>query len=66
MCQLLAPLCRTESTKGGVNHARRLTEIGHIRALLSNGATVPQIRALHTFTKAILSTLQRNCQRSGT
>jgi hypothetical protein len=54
-------VCRSESTKGGRNHGRKLTEVGHIQSLLAlSNASVPQVRALHTFTKEVLHRLHSN------
>ena len=56
----LASACgqRTGYTKGGGNHARRLTELGHVRALLAAGpASTAQVRACHTLARALLSRL---------
>eukprot|EP01025_Chloroclados_australasicus_P036751 TRINITY_DN3743_c0_g1_i1.p1 TRINITY_DN3743_c0_g1~~TRINITY_DN3743_c0_g1_i1.p1 ORF type:complete len:364 (+),score=35.60 TRINITY_DN3743_c0_g1_i1:326-1417(+) len=45
---------RPEIYKSGGNHARRLTEMGHFKALLDRaGLTVAEVHALHTLFKAM-------------
>ena len=51
---VLGAVCSAELTRGGTSHGRRLTEVGHAKAMLGRcGASTQEVRALHTLCKAL-------------
>jgi tRNA C32,U32 (ribose-2'-O)-methylase TrmJ len=53
-------MCREGVTRGGSNHRRRRTEVGHVQAILSRaGVTVEEVRTLHALSKAVLAKVEQ-------